>query len=291
MAGTALRHDAAYASGTPESTIAVQLYSIREEMKKDPAGSLALVAEMGYSFVEHANYVNGKFYGFSPKEFRTLLDGLGLRMISGHTVMDRSHWDEEKNDFTRGWKQTVDDAAVLGQQYMISPSMDPSMRTTYAAFMRSLDVFNSAGDLCHARGMKFGYHNHDFEFTETLNGEKLFDIMMKTIDPDRVVMQLDIGNMYNGGAAALDVVQAYPGRFEMIHVKDEIRSADGGGRYVSTIFGEGIVRAKEVLDHAATIGGARVFVVEQEDYQGATPMECIAADLAAMRKWGYGWTL
>ena len=72
------------------------------------------------------------------------------------------------------------------------------------------------------QGMKFGYHNHDFEFSEQLNGQRLFDIMMKSLDNDLVAMQLDIGNLYNGGAVALDVMNKYPGRFEIIHVKDEI---------------------------------------------------------------------
>ena len=75
--------------------------------------------------------------------------------------------------------------------------------------------------------MKFGYHNHDFEFSEKLNGEKLFDIMMKSMDPKLVVVQLDIGNLYNGGAIAIDVVKQYPGRFENVHVKDEIKATGG----------------------------------------------------------------
>ena len=135
--------------------------------------------------------------------------------------------------------------------------------------------------------MKFGYHNHDFEFSEKLNNEKLFDIMMKSMDPDKVVVQLDIGNLYNGGAVALDVVKQYPGRFENIHVKDEILSTGGEEKYESTIIGTGIVNAKEVVDLATKIGGTQVYIIEQESYQGKTPMECIKEDLEVMKKWGY----
>jgi sugar phosphate isomerase/epimerase len=267
--------------------IAIQLYSIRADMSKDPLGSLKKVAEMGYEYVEHANYVDRKFYGYSPKEFRKVLDDLGLNMISGHTVMGPEHWDESKNDFSDSWKYTVDDAAVLGQKYVVSPSMDNSMRNKYDDFMRYMEIFNKCGDLCKNQGMKFGYHNHAFEFNEKLNNEKLFDIMMRSMDPDKVVVQLDIGNLYNGGAVALDVVRQYPGRFENLHVKDEIVASSGNDKYESTIIGQGIVNAREVIDLATKIGGTEVYIIEQESYQGKTPMECIEENLKVMKSWGY----
>ncbi len=267
--------------------VGLQLYSIRDEMGKDPLGSLKQVAEMGYEYVEHASYRDRKFYGYEPAEFRKLIDDLGLKMISGHTVMGRQHWDEDKQDFSDSWKYTVEDAAVLGQKYVVSPSMDNSMRSKYDDFMRYMDVFNKCGDLCKAHGMKFGYHNHDFEFSEKLNDKKLFDIMMTSLDPDQVVIQLDIGNMYNGGAVALEVINQYPGRFENLHVKDEIKAEGGREQYESCIIGEGIVEVKEVLDLATKIGGTEVYIIEQESYQGKTPMECVKRDLEVMREWGY----
>ncbi|MBN2665616.1 MAG: sugar phosphate isomerase/epimerase [Bacteroidales bacterium] len=267
--------------------IGVQLYSVRDDMSKDPLGSLKKVANMGYEYVEHANYVDRKFYGYTPQEFRKVLDDLGLKMISGHTVMGRQHWDEARNDFSDSWKYTVDDAAVLGQRYVVSPSMDNSMRSKYDDFMHYMEIFNKCGELCKKQGMKFGYHNHDFEFSEKLNNEKLFDIMMRAMDPDKVVVQLDMGNLYNGGAVALDVVRQYPGRFENLHVKDEIAASEGSDKYESTIIGKGIVNAREVIDLATKIGGTEVYIIEQESYQGKTPMECIEEDLKVMKSWGY----
>src|SRR4030042_1617206 len=267
--------------------IGVQLYSVREEMSKDPLGSLTQVAKMGYEYVEHASYDNRKFYGYSATEIKKILDDLGLKMISGHTVMGRQHWNEAKKDFSDSWKYLVEDAAVLQQKYVVSPSMDDSMRKTYDDFRHYMDIFNKCGELCKKQGMKFGYHNHDFEFSEKLNNEKLFDIMMKSMDPELVVVQLDIGNLYNGGAVALDVVKQYPGRFENIHVKDEIAATEGREKYVSTIIGAGIVNAKKVTKLATRIGGTKVYIIEQESYQDKTPMECIKEDLEVMKKWGY----
>ncbi len=285
--GTALLPASAFAFPAVKGIVGLQLYSIRDEMTKDPLGSLTQLAKMGYVYVEHANYVKRKFYTYTATEFKKVLDDLGLKMVSGHTVMGKQHWDETKKDFSDSWKQTIEDAGILQQKYVVSPSMDDSMRGKYDDFMRYMDVFNKCGELCKKQGMKFGYHNHDFEFKEKLNGVKLFDIMMKNMDPALVVIQLDIGNMYNGGAVALDVVNQYPGRFENIHVKDEIKATSGSDMYESTILGEGIVHCKEVVDLATKIGGTTCYIIEQESYQGKTPMECVKKDLEIMKKWGY----
>ena len=285
--GTMILPESVLAAKKKKGIVGLQLYSVRDEMSKDPLGTLKQVSKMGYKYVEHANYINRKFYGFAAPEFKKVLDDLGLKMVSGHTVMGREHWDDTKKDFSDSWKLTVEDAGVLQQKYVVSPSMDNSMRKTYDDFMRYMDVFNKCGELCKKQGMKFGYHNHDFEFSEKLNDVKLFDIMMKSMNPELVVVQLDIGNLYNGGAVALDVVKQYPGRFENVHVKDEIKATSGNEKYESTIIGEGIVNAKEVVDLATKIGGTTCYIIEQESYQGKTPLECAELNLKIMKKWGY----
>jgi len=285
--GTVIFPGSVFAARKQKGMVGLQLYSVRAEMTKDPLGSLTQLAKMGYVYVEHASYINRKFYGYTAPEFKKVLDGLGLKMISGHTVMGKQHWDETKKDFSDSWKFTVDDAAVLGQKWVVSPSMDGSMRKNYDDFKRYMDIFNKSGELCKKSGMKFGYHNHDFEFSEKLNDEKLFDIMMKSLDPNLVAMQLDIGNLYNGGAVALDVMNQYPGRFEIIHVKDEIAATGGNEKYISTILGEGIVNTKKVVNLARKIGGTNCYIIEQESYGDKTPMDCVKADLENMQKWGY----
>ncbi|MFA5818464.1 MAG: TIM barrel protein [Bacteroidales bacterium] len=285
--GTAFFPGSVFAAKKQKGMVGLQLYSVRTEMSKDPLGSLTQLAKMGYVFVEHASYINRKFYGYAAPEFRKVLDGLGLKMISGHTVMGRQHWDEAKKDFSDSWKFTVEDAAVLGQKWVISPSMDESMRKTYDDFKRYMDIFNKSGELCKKSGMKFGYHNHAFEFSEKLNNEKVFDIMMKSLDTNLVAMQLDIGNLYNGGAVALDVMNQYPNRFEIIHVKDEIESSGGNEKYISTVLGEGIVNTQKVVNLARKIGGTNCYIIEQESYGTKTPMDCVKEDLDIMKKWGY----
>lgn len=286
LAGTALLSKTAWAAAKPSGIVGLQLYSVRDDMKRNPLETLTQVAKIGYKHVEHANYIDRKFYGYTAKEFKKILDDLGLKMPCGHTVMGKNHWDASKKDFTDAWKYTVDDAAYMGQKYVISPWMDESMRKTYDDMVRYLDVFNLSGDLCQKSGMKFGYHNHWAEFTEKLNGTKLFDIMMQKLDVNKVIMQLDIGNMYIGGAKAMDVIGQYPGKFELIHVKDEIASTNEE-KYESAILGKGIIPVKEVIDICRETGGTKVFIIEQEAYQGKEPLACVKEDLEIMKNWGY----
>jgi len=267
--------------------VGIQLYTVRDNMKIDPANTLSLLAEIGYKYVEHANYIDRKFYGYTAVEFKKILDGLGLKMPSGHTVLSPRHWDDEKKDFTDSWKYTIEDAAIIGQQYVISPSLDAVYRKDYDQLLKFLEVFNKSGELCKKSGMKFGYHNHDFEFSEKLNGETLYDIILKNTNKDSVIQQLDMGNLYNGGAKAIDLVKKYPGRFASLHVKDEIPASTGNEKYESTILGTGIVNVKEVTDLVKKNSKNIHFIIEQEAYQGKSPIQCCREDLAIMKKWGY----
>ena len=196
-----------------EELVGIQLYSVREDMGKDPLGTLKQLAAMGYKNVEHANYRDRKFYGYAPVEFKKILDDLGMKMPSGHTVLGPQHWDETKKQFTDLWKYTVEDAAAMGQKYVISPSLDGRYRKDRGALLGFMEVFNKSGELCNKSGMKFGYHNHDFEFSEKLDGDTLYDIILSNTDERLVIQQLDIGNLYNGGANAIDIVKKYPSRF------------------------------------------------------------------------------
>lgn len=256
-------------------------------MKKDPAGTLKLLSAMGYRYVEHANYIDRKFYGYTASEFKKRLDGLGMKMLSGHTVFNKNHWDATKKEFTDTWKYTVEDAATAGQQFVISPWLDESYRKNADDLKRYMQVFNQCGELCKKSGMKFGYHNHDFEFNQHLGGMRVYDIILQYTDPALVAQQLDTGNLYNGGATAMETVKKYPGRFELMHVKDEIKSENGNEKFESTVLGKGIVNVKEVIDFGRKSGGTTHFIIEQEAYQGKSPLDCAREDFSVMKKWGY----
>ena len=289
-AGSLVLTNHLFAKKKSAELLGIQLYSVRDDMKTDPAGTLKQLAAAGYKNVEHANYVDGKFYGYSPSEFKKVLDGLGLKMPSGHTVMSAKNWDENKKDFTDQWKQTVADAAVVGQKYVISPWLDESLRQNYDELVRFLELFNKCGELCKKSGMKFGYHNHNFEFSSHLNNQLLYDIILEKTNPALVAQQLDIGNMYGAGGRAEQIIKKHPGRFELMHVKDEIKTDKKGEMedgYESTVLGKGLIPVKQILDLSKKSGGTTQFIIEQESYQSITPLQSAAEDFTIMKKWGY----
>jgi sugar phosphate isomerase/epimerase len=291
MAGLSLLKTKAFASpfaGT--HIVGLQLYSVRDDMGTDPSGTLKQLAAMGYEYVEHANYKDRKFYGYTATEFKKLLDGLNLKMRSGHTVMTAAHWDDTTNDFTDVWKNTVEDAAAVGQQFVISPWLDEALRTDVDKLKKFMDVFNKSGELCKKYNMKFGYHNHNFEISTQVQGATLYDFIITNTDPSLVIQQMDIGNMYGAGGRAMDILKKYPGRFESMHVKNEIKSDKKGemdDAYESTILDKGVMDVKEIVDYAKKNGGTKHFIIEQESYQGETPLNCSKEDLAVMKRWGY----
>ena len=109
--------------------------------------------------------------------------------------------------------------------------------------------------------------------------------MLKLTDPELVIQQLDIGNMYSGGGRPLDVIKQYPGRFASLHVKDEI-AVSGAEGYESTLLGKGIIETKKVVDECVKAGSMHL-IIEQESYQGMSPLESVKQDLEIMRSWGY----
>jgi sugar phosphate isomerase/epimerase len=270
LLGAALLNEKSLANSLKKKErIGIQLYSIRAAMKENPLGTLQKLAAMGYTIVEHANYVNRKFYGYTPVEFKKILEDLGMKMPSGHTVLNKIHWNETAKDFTDVWKYTIEDAAFMGQKFVISPYLDAALRKSYDSFMAQMDIFNKSGELCKKSGMKFGYHNHDFEFSEKFDGRTLYDIMLK------------------GGAKAIDIVNAYPGRFESIHVKDEILISDNPKKYESTVIGKGIAGIQDILKVLDTMKNKPELIIEQEAYQNVDPMACMKENYDKMKVWGY----
>jgi sugar phosphate isomerase/epimerase len=293
IAGLSFLRSKAFASPYASTHIVgIQLYSLRDNMKNsaDALDTLKKLATIGYRNVEHANYRDRKFYGYTASEFRKVLDDLNLKMPSGHTVLTMQHWDDSKNDFTDVWKNTVEDAATVGQHYVISPWLDEKLRTDTDKLKKFMDIFNKSGELCKKHDMKFGYHNHDFEIVTKVGDENLYDFIIKNTDPTLVIQQMDIGNMYGNGGRAIDIMKKYPGRFQSMHVKDEIKATKGemaGDPYESTVLSKGVLNVKEIVDYAKMHGGTRDFIIEQESYQGMAPIDCAKEDLEVIKKWGY----
>jgi len=189
VAGLSLLKSKSFASNfMSDHIVGLQLYSVRDNMKtpQDALDTLKKLSAIGYRYVEHANYHDRKFYGYTAAEFKKILDDLNLKMRSGHTVMTIEHWDDAKNDFTDVWKFTVEDAATCGQKYVISPWLDEKLRGDTDKLKKFMDLFNKSGELCSKYNMKFGYHNHDFEITTKVGDMNLYDFIRQNTDTNLV---------------------------------------------------------------------------------------------------------
>jgi sugar phosphate isomerase/epimerase len=286
FAGAAILPHALFGADAQKATVGIQLYTVRDDMEKDPLGSLKKLAAMGYKVVEHAGYADRKFYGYNPAEFKKILADLGLTMYSGHVEFGMKSWDPAKKDFTDAWKNTVEDAALVGQKYVITPELAEDAQKDYDTLRKVIDLWNKSGEYCQKKGMEFGYHD-DFNVDVVMNNMKLFDIIMKYSDPKVSIHQFDIANLYNAaGTDPIDVIKKYPGRFVTLHVKDVLKQADKDNRHDSTILGKGVLHVKEVVDLAVK-NGAWLLIIEQEAYQNESPMDCAKDDLLAMKSWKY----
>ncbi|HET7118231.1 MAG TPA: sugar phosphate isomerase/epimerase [Hanamia sp.] len=274
---------------TPGIILGIQLYTVRDDMKRDPAGTLKKLAAMGYKYVEAAGYADRKFYGYSIPDFKKLLKDNGLIMKSGHSFLGSEQWDKATNDFTDEWKHTIEDAAAVGMKYLISPGVDESLCKNMDDFKHYMNMFDKSGELCKKSGIHFAFHNEDYEFNHDIDGKLIYDLILQTADKNLVLQQIDIGNMYEPGGRAMHYLKKYPGRFFSMHVKDEMKRnspSPDGKVYESTILGKGVIPIKEIIDYARKTG-IKYFIIEQEEYQDKTPLECAAEDLKVMKSWGF----
>ncbi len=267
----------------------LQLYTVRDDMKNDPAGTLKKLAAIGFRHVEHAGYHDRKFYGYSITDFKKLLSDNELKMASGHTFLGAEQWDKSKKDFTDEWKNTFEDAAAVGMKYVISPGVDESLCKNMDDFKFYMELFNKSGELAKKNGINFAFHNESYEFNHSLDGTVLYDLLLKLSDKNLVAQQIDIGNMYEPGGRAMHFLEKYPGRFMLMHVKDEMKKnapAANGNIYESTLIGKGVIDVKKVVDTALQ-SGTKYFIIEQEEYQGEAPLDCAKDDLQKMKSWGF----
>ncbi len=236
---------------TAEKLIGLQIYSVRQAINKDLEGTLTRLAQMGYNSIEHAGYSNGLIYNLSPGKFKALVESLGMKLLSGHVGINPG---AKKED----WEKIISDNAEAGLKYMVAPSVGRSHRDSQKSINSTIEAFNQIGELCKKHGMKFAYHNHAFEFQE-VEGEVLYDSLLKGTDPDLVAMEMDLYWVYRGNRNPLDYFEKYPGRFELWHVKD----MEAGEEQFFAEVGHGTIDFDKIFA-ASRRAGLKYYFVEQD---------------------------
>lgn len=252
------------ALGVPRKKIglAVQLYSVRADCKKDFDGTVRAVGEMGYEGVEFAGY--GR-YGRNAKGLKKLLDDSGLKVAGTHTGLNTLMGDN--------LKRTIEFHKIIGNRFLIVPSLPGKHRSSLEAWRKTAELFNELAEKAKADDMRVGYHNHSVEFKRK-SGQVPWDIFCSHTSQE-VVLQLDTGNCLSGGGDPVAYVKKYPGRTVTTHLKEH------GGR--NALLGDGDVKWKEYLALCRSVGGTEWFIVEQERYP-KPPLESIKICLANLKR-------
>lgn len=251
-----------FQSCKPQKNIGLQLYSLRDSIRKDVPGTIAKVAEMGYKFVEPAGYRDGKFYDMEPAAFKALCDENKLPILSSHT--GRPAPDSANYAETMAWWDVCIDAHVAaGAKYIVQPSMGETAYESLEGLKQWCIYFNEVGEKCNAKGIRFGYHNHSREFTTVFDSTIiLYDYMLENTDPAKVMFQLDLYWCVEGGKNPVDYFNKYPGRFELWHIKDAEEIGASGKMDFASIWA------------AAEVSGMQYGIVEVEKYNFDTFTSC-----------------
>ena len=271
LAASALLHpSSAFAAATNNQSatkakkrVGIQLYSLRDDMAKDPEGTLKKVAEIGYSTIETYGYRNGLFFGKKPKDFSAFVDGLGMKMTSSHTGFN-----VYKNDSAQAWdevKRNMADTKEAGSKWIVQAGYPGA--ETMDEVKKLADTFNRIGELAKSYDLKFAYHNHREEYRaveDQIPYQKLIELTEKTL----VSFQMDIGHVANEMADYLAYLKLYPGHFGCLHIRDTNVYTK-----VATELGRGNVAIEEVFALFAH-AGVEDYYVEQEEYN-YTPLESL----------------
>ncbi len=260
--------------------IGLQLYTVREPMQKDPAGTLARVAQIGYTSVEGATYTGSeKFYGMEPAAFAALLKQNGLIIPSSHYRLgeEKTNGEAVKGTILHDWDKTVDDASAVGIQYMVCAYLAEDERGGIDHYKKVAEELNKAGERCKKANIQLCYHNHDFEFKS--QGSTLpYDILLNNTDKNLVKMEMDLYWVTKAGKDPAELISQHPGRFPLWHVKDMDKTPEKA----FTEVGNGTIDFKKIFTHASK-AGMKYFFVEQDKTPG-DPFVSITKSITYIKK-------
>ena len=261
-----------------EKNIGLQMYSLRDDINNDEVGIdeiIKVIGDMGYKYVETASYWDGMIYGMDPLTFKQKCADAGFYALSCHVNRDlgsdplNPDWDA----IWAWWDKCIATHKAAGMSYVVVPSMPTP--NTLEGLKAYCDYYNAIGEKCNAAGMKFGYHNHAFEFEKVYDdGTVMYDYMVQNTDPAKVFFQLDVYWSEKGKRTASELFETYPKRFEVLHIKDEAELGESGFMNFPDIFNN------------VEKSGAKYLIVEVERYNLA-PVQSVRKSLEFLNNADY----
>ena len=255
--------------------IGLQLYTIRDAMKADVPGSLKKVSDIGYKYLEMADYANGKFYGYLPSEFKKMVNDLDMEILSSHASVNPKGISADEA------KKMAEDHAKCGAKYCMQPWIDEADRKSIAGYQKMVAEWNKVGKIMKENGVQFGYHNHNFEFGTVEGKVPYFDVFLPEMDKDLMTMELDLFWATKAGINPVELFKKYPGRFQLFHMKDMYTKEAPFFKTESTDFapvGEGVINFKEILA-AKKIAGMKYMFVEQDMTKDGKPFDAVKTSI------------
>lgn len=259
--------------------IALQLYSVRDELEKDFVGTLRKVKSLGYDGVEFAGLYDNK-----PSDVAKILKDIGLIPLSAHVPFI---------DLIADPKGVISAYAEIGCQYIAIPYLTPEYRPNAEKFNEVIEGAEIIGKMTNDLGLTLLYHNHDFEF-EKIEGKYALDVLYDSVSEKLLKTQIDTCWVNVGGENPSDYIRKYSGRSPIVHLKDyvmpgkkpekmyeligleddEDRKSSEAEAFEFRPLGHGVQNFVEILKACREAGTLWVVVEQDAPSMGKTSLEC-----------------
>ena len=194
--------------------VAVQLYSVRDEMEQDFYGTIKKMKELGYDGVEFAG-----LFGKEPAEIKNFCEETGIVPISAHVPYYDMLEDPEK---------VLSEYAEIGCKYVAVPYLTEECRHGTEGFGATIEGVRKIAGAAKKLGIQLLYHNHDFEFVK-IDGEYALDILYSSIPDDLLKTEIDTCWVNVAGVNPAEYILKYSGRSPVVHLKDFVKKGSKAG--------------------------------------------------------------
>ena len=221
---------------------------VQNMMREDYRATMTLLAEMGYKYLEF-----GGTWDEEPDALKRFMDGIGLVPLAGGASLA----DMQGDDLLA----SIDESLALGKKYLVCywPWTADPLEPTWDQVKFAVDEFHRMGEQCKKNGLRFAFHNHHHEF-QVLDDQVIYEYILENTDPELITMEVDLYWAYKGGTDIKQYFEKYPGRFEIVHVKDSYDSPDLES---FACVGSGIIDFPELFSYR-DIGGFKHLIVEHD---------------------------
>jgi len=250
-----------------QHAVGLQLFTFFGIIDDDVKGTLSKIAAIGYKEMESAFSKKGGYYGMTPKEFKSMVEDLGMTWKSHHVLgapfkmpagRKMPNGPDGKpmvlpamRNLRDNMQELVDEAAAGGLEYLVCANTPTD---TLDDLKLSIETLNKTGEAAKKAGIQFCYHNHDMEFAN-VEGKIPYDLLLSETDKDNVKMELDLCWVTKAGKDPVELFKANPGRFPLWHMKDLDASRIGPASV-----GTGVVDFKRIFEYQKTAGMKHFFV-------------------------------